>query len=347
MRATLHTKKDRPNYYIVIRYQDEITGKERQKWITTDIAVKGNNKRKADIKLKEVSSEYENVKIDLSKNILFIEYLKQWLEHLKPSIELVTYDTYRLIIYNQIIPFYEPKKIKLKDLTPLHIQQYITFKLKTLSPNTVRKHLYNISKCLDSAEKQNYILFNPVKKIDLPKKVKYTGAKYYNEEQITRLLEAIKGENIMEVIIQVTLFYGLRRSELLGLKWKSIDFVNSTLTIQHTVVRVDKILHKKDSTKNKSSYRTMPMTEIIEDMFYRLKAKQAEYRALQPNDYIDEGYIFTHADGRLILPNYVTKHFKSLLEKNNLPVIRFHDLRHSSLRLYSMVMILAGIGIAL
>ena len=114
------------------------------------------------------------------------------------------------------------------------------------------------------------------------------------------------------------------------MKWKSIDFDNNTLTIQHTVVRVDKILHKKDSTKNKSSYRVMPIPTIIKDMLYMLKSQQEAYRALQPNDYIDEGYIFTNVDGRLILPNYVTKHFKQILEKNNLPVIRFHDLRHSS-----------------
>ena len=330
MRATLQTKKDRPNYYVVLDYTDETTGKRKLKWVATDISKNGNNKRAANAKLKEVLDEYENEYIDLGKNILFTEYLKQWLENLKPSIELVTYDTYRLIIYNKIIPFFEPKKLKLKDITPLHIQQYITFRLKTVSPNTVRKHLYNISKCLDSAEKQNYIAYNPVKKIDLPKKVKYTGAKYYNEEQISKLLEVITGEDIMEVIIRVAIFYGLRRSELLGLKWKSIDFDNNTLTIQHTIVRVDKILHKKDSTKNKSSYRTMPMAEIIKDMLYRLKSQQEEHKALQPNDYIDEGYIFTHADGKILLPNYVTKHFKRILEKNNMPVIRFHDLRHST-----------------
>lgn len=190
-------------------------------------------------------------------------------------------------------------------------------------------HLINISKCLDSAEKQNYISFNSVKKIDLPKSIKYTGAKYYNEEQISKLLQIIRGDTI-EPIIQFALFYGLRRSEILGLKWKSIDFENNIFTIEHTVVRVDKILHKKDSTKTKSSYRIMPIPEMVKEILYELKSKQEKNKSLQPNDYNDEDYVFTHADGRLILPNYVTKRFKTLLEKNNLPVIRFHDLRHSS-----------------
>jgi len=120
MTATIRVKKGRPNYYIVIRYYDEIGGKERQKWETTDIPVKGNNKRIAEDKRREVLAEYERVKegnVDVGKDILFTVFIPQWLEQLKPSIEAVTYDTYRLIIDKQIIPFFEPKKLKLKDIT--------------------------------------------------------------------------------------------------------------------------------------------------------------------------------------------------------------------------------------
>ena len=163
----------------------------------------------------------------------------------------------------------------------------------------------------------------------MPKKIKYTGAKYYNEKQIDELLDVVKGD-ILEGIIWLSVFYGLRRSEVLGLKWDAIDFDNNTFDIKHTVVRVDKILHKKDSTKNDSSYRTLPMPDIIIDMLYRIKATQEHYRQLQPNDYIDEGYVFTWENGQLIMPEYVTKHFKVLLIKNNLPIIRLHDLRHST-----------------
>lgn len=88
MTATLQIKKDRPNYYVLIRYQDEATGKERQKWVTTDISVKGNNKRKAEARLKEVLVEYESLKIDLSKDIEFIVFIKEWFENFKYSIEI-------------------------------------------------------------------------------------------------------------------------------------------------------------------------------------------------------------------------------------------------------------------
>jgi len=329
MTATLQIKKNRPNYYILIRYRDEVTGKERQKWETTDISVKGNNKRKAEARLKEVLTEYEQGKVDIGKGVMFTVFIMEWLEILRPSIEAVTYDTYKLIIYNQIIPFYEPMKLKLKEVTPLHIQKYVNFKLKSVSPNTVRKHLWNLSKCFDSAIKQKLIVFNPVKGIDMPKKIKYTGAKYYNEQQIDELLEVVKGD-ILEGFILFAVFYGMRRSEVLGLKWSAINFGNKTFDVKHTVVRVDKVLHKKDSTKTNSSYRSLPMPDIIIDMLQELKAKQEQYRLLQPNDYVDEGYVFTREDGQLIPPNYVTKHFKDILAKNDLPIIRLHDLRHST-----------------
>lgn len=329
MTATLQAKKGRPNYYAVLRYRDETTGKERQKWVSTDIPIKGNNKRRAEARLKEIVSGYADDKIDVGKDVLFTQFIKDWLENLKPSIEGVTYDTYRLIVYNQIVPFYEPKRLRVRDVTSAHIQQYVNFKLESVSPNTVRKHLWNLSKCFDSAAKQKLVAFNPVKGIDMPKKIKYTGAQFYNGEQIERLLAAASGD-ALEGIILFSVFYGMRRSEVLGLKWDAVDFGNRAFHVRHTVVRVGKTLHKKDSTKNDSSYRTLPMPGMIVKALERIKDKQGRERLLQPNDYADEGYVFTNAGGKLISPNYVTKRFKSLLQKNGLPVIRLHDLRHST-----------------
>lgn len=170
MTATLQTKSGRPNYYVLIRYKDETTGNERQKWVSTDIPVKGNNKRKADEKLKQVIAEYEQQKIDLGKDVLFTEFMQNWLEGLKHSIAPTTFDGYNYVLNSHIIPFFKPKLLKVKDLTPAHIQQYVNHKMKTVSSNTVIKHLRNISKCLDSAVRQNIIAFNPVKRIECRKR---------------------------------------------------------------------------------------------------------------------------------------------------------------------------------
>jgi integrase len=327
--GSLQIKKNRPNYFVVIDYY--AGEKRKQKWVTTDIPVKGNNKRKADARLKEVLAEYNRLGIDISatKSILFTDYLKQWLEDMKPSIEAVTYDTYKLIVYKQILPFFEQYSLKVQDVTPSHIQRYVNYKLETVSANTVQKHLFNLSKCFDKAVRDNMLAFNPVKRIEKPKKIPYMGAKFYNEQQIEGLIGAIKGD-CLETLLWCTLFYGLRRSEVLGMRWRSVDFQANKITINHTVVRVYKTTYKKDSTKTKSSYRTFPMAAIVREKLLKLREEQDEYKKLQPNDYIDEDYVFTKVDGQVLNPNYVSKHFKDLLIKHELPVMRFHDIRHSS-----------------
>ena len=174
MAGSLQTKKGRANYYAVLDIYDE-NGKRKQKWIDTGVPIKGNNKRKADARLEEIKAEYNNTGIDLSKDVIFTEFMKNWLENLKHSLAATTYDGYSIIFKSHILPSFEPKKLKVKDLTPAHIQQYINFKMESLSPNTIIKHLRNISKCLDNAVKQNIIAFNPVKRVDMPKKLSTQG----------------------------------------------------------------------------------------------------------------------------------------------------------------------------
>jgi len=330
MTATISTKKDRANYYILLRYQDDL-GKHYQKWITTDIPTKGNNKRKAEDRRKEILTEYNQSKIDLSKDILFTDFMTQWLETLlsSKSIVITTYEGYERVLDTHIIPYFKPLKIKVRDLTPAHIQKYANDKMKILSPNTIIKHLRNISKCLDSAIRQHIIVFNPARLIQMPKKIKYRGAKHYNEKQIEKLLEISKGDPL-EIVIFLTVFYGFRRSEVLGLKWSAVDFENNELMINHTVLEGKKQQFRVDDTKNDDSNSVVPLESIITDSLKAWKIQQEKHKALQPNDYIDEDYICTQIDGSLIKPHYVSEHWKLFLAKNKMPHIRFHDLRHSS-----------------
>ena len=329
IKGHLQVKKNGKNYYAVISAPDE-NGKRKQKWINTQIPVKGSNKRKAEVKLDAIIAEFKEGGTDVFNDMDFVVFAELWLEKLKPSISPVTYDGYSITLKAHILPYFRTLGVSVKDVTPATIQGYVNDKLsKGLSGNTVRRHLANISKCLDSAVKQNIIAYNPVKRIEKPKAQKFTGAKFYNQVQIDRLLEVSKGDPL-EVVILLTLFYGLRRSEVLGLKWGAIDFESKTIAISHTVVRIGKEIHMLDRTKNDSSNATFPIPDNILARLYELKAQQEEYKALQPNDYIDNGYICTKLNGELFLPCYVSKRFALILKKNNLPHIRFHDLRHSS-----------------
>jgi len=116
----------------------------------------------------------------------------------------------------------------------------------------------------------------------------------------------------------------------LGLKWDAVSFDDNTIAIQHTVVKVGDTVYKNNRTKNDSSNATFPMVDMIAAKLRKWRERQAYYKSLQPNDYIDEGYVCTYEDGRLFAPEYISQHFALLLRKNDMPRIRFHDLRHSS-----------------
>ncbi|MDR0935829.1 MAG: site-specific integrase, partial [Oscillospiraceae bacterium] len=118
------------------------------------------------------------------------------------------------------------------------------------------------------------------------------------------------------------------RSEVLGLKWDSIDFPRNIVTIKHTVVQ-QQTIELKDTTKSTSSYRSFPLTNDVREMLLALKATEKENRRLFGKEYHENDYIFKRDDGTLFRPDFVTGKFGDLLKKYDLPHIRFHDLRHS------------------
>lgn len=97
---------------------------------------------------------------------------------------------------------------------------------------------------------------------------------------------------MLEGIVPLTLFYGLRRSEAVGLKWSAVDFENEIFTIENTVVRFSEIVEKQ-KTKNQASHRTFPMTKEVKDLLLKIQSRQQEMKELMGNCYNDSGYVFT------------------------------------------------------
>ena len=215
----------------------------------------------------------------------------------------------------------------------MHIHKYYAHKLKSISPNSVIKHHVLIRMALEHASKMRMVRENVADLVEKPKQQKYI-ASFYSQEEIIRLLEVIKDETI-EIPAMFAVYFGLRRSEVVGVKWSAIDFQNKTLTINHKIVPVNDdgtyTLYASNTLKNNSSYRSMPLDDSFYNYLVELKAKQEENRTLYGNSYNREyqDYVCVNALGDLITPNYITKTFKRLLEKNDLRHIRFHALRHS------------------
>lgn len=325
-----HLSEKKGHYYAVITYKDGL-GNRKTKWIATGLPVKGNKKR-AEAFLNEQKLKYEE--IDSSpEEILFADYMEEWLEIVKTSIATVTYSSYSMMVKKTIAPYFRRRKIKLVDLTAKDIQNFYLAELKRVSANTVIHYHANIHKALKYAVKLDLIPTNPADKIERPRKGSFKGS-FYDTEEMKLLLEAVKGTKF-EIPVMLAAFYGLRRSEVLGLKWDAVDFDKNTITIKHTVTTCEldgkRILVKEDRTKNKASMRTLPLVDFVKEKLLSLKAEQEENRMLCGRSYIKDfiGYICINEIGDLIKPGYLSVEFPKLLEKKGLRRIRFHDLRHS------------------
>lgn len=325
-------------FYAVLNIKDS-TGKRKQKWISTGLIVKGN-KKKAEQFLNELKSQYEEMAQEKETNyieppeIMFCDFLKEWITLNKSNIQVTTYDGYIHMLNKHVYPYFKEEGILLTKVKPMDIQRYYAKKLEQgLSPNTVIKHHGIIRSALQYAVKTNLIKENAADYVDKPRREKFI-ASYYNADELNKLFAAAKGSTI-ETPILLAAYYGLRRSEVLGLTWDAIDFNNGVITIKQKVVRCFEdgklVSLPQNKLKSETSYRSLPLCDVIRNHLEQVKHNQEKNKALLGSDYNYEydGYICVNSTGNLLQPDYITETFAKLLKKHKLKKIRFHDLRHS------------------
>ena len=326
-----HLQEKKGYFYMVLSYNDA-AGKRKTKWLPTQLPVKGN-KKKAEKLLMETRKTFEPEEKPITDDILFSEFMLRWLEVVKPTIAVTTYSSYSNMVKKVIVPYFKEKEITLTELKATDIQTFYMEQLKRVKANSVIHYHANIHKALKYAVKIELIDSNPADKVERPKKDRFVGS-FYDSDEVQRLFEAAKGTKL-EIPIFLGAFYGLRRSEALGLKWNAIDFQNNTITIRHTVTSctIDgkRIQVAQDTTKTKSSMRTLPLVPVFKEKLIALKEQQKEYRRVcgrcYDKRYLD--YICVDEMGTLVSPQYLTTAFPKLLKRNGLRHIRYHDLRHS------------------
>lgn len=178
-----------------------------------------------------------------------------------------------------------------------------------------------------------YIKENPIEEVEKPEKNRFVGS-FYQSSELNQIIELTR-DTKLEFAIIFGGFYGLRRSEIVGLRWSAIDFENNVFYVNHTVTtpRVDgkKKIIAKDRAKTKSSIRALPLDESVKARLIEHKRKQEMYRKKFKRSYSKEwlDYIMVDELGGLILPDYITSAFSDFLKANGLRHIRFHDLRHT------------------
>ena len=326
MTASLRVKNDK--YYVVLTHTTD--GKKNQTWVSTGLSVTGNEGKARQLMLDMLGEKPEQA---APPDMLFSDAVRRWLEDVRHRVDEVTYQGYEVQARAHILPYFDDLQIRLCDVDGETLQTYINVKAKFgrsdghggLSAVSLRQHKNVLNQTLKLAQRDGLIQTNPADLVVMPHAAQFTGT-FYTEAQMRDLLTAVKNERLYP-IIYVTALYGLRRSEVLGLKWDSINFAMQTLTIRHTVARVTKVV-EKNKTKNASSFRSFPLTDDAVRLFKILLQQEQYYRNHFGKDYIDNDYVFTWGDGHPYSPDYVSHTFHKLLKKYDLPHIRFHDLRH-------------------
>lgn len=331
-------------WYCVLRLRDE-NGKAKQHWFSTGLPEKGNKKR-AKEKLNELLQKYATCStITKYSDMPFDQYCQYWLEQKKTSLETVTYDGYDIKL-KHIADYFKPLNIKLKNITPRDIQNFYNFlategnnfkyaKRTGLSQRTIHDISLLVKSILRFAVQMEDIPSSPAEKISIPKTKRGQGKpdNYIDSDDLQFFLKELEGNRLKELFI-ITLFLGLRRSEVIGLRWSAINFEKQHLTINHTISRVRKCV-AKDSTKTTCSYRTYPLDDYLINLLQGIKQRQDSFKRSMGNSYIDSDYVFTWEDGRPYSPDYVTKSFKKLVRKSEhlSSDLTLHDLRKSCVSL--------------
>lgn len=337
-----HLAEKNGKWYAVINLYDA-EGKRHEKWRSLDLEAKKGSKSEATRRLNQILEQYNSEKqylfdgmtrADQNRirigDMLVEEYLPMWLENHKPNISESTYNGYRMMMESRMIPFFQPMHIRVKEVTGDEINDYyIHIRNNGLKGTTAQRHHAMLHLAFKSAVKRQIIPTNPVEQADRPKSTQFIGD-YYNADEIKRLLDGTV-DDPLHMVILLAAYYGLRRSEAVGLKWSAIDFTANTISIKHKVLQNGSKVKGYDVMKTKSSYRTLPLIPSVVEELRREKERQTEMQRLMGRSYnhqYDE-YICVDAIGELIRPNYVTQHFTVVLKQLDMRKIRFHDLRHS------------------
>lgn len=357
MTARLYEK--RGTWHIVLIYTNQ-QGKRAQKWINTGLAIKGNSRRAKQMMARAITEwgpvledtgtgrpasettqslplpRRNKVGFDSPSGILFADYLTTWLEDRKNKLAITTYGGYQQEI-DRIARYFRQHNLYIEQIDEMVITNFYRYNRRQgLSENTLLHYQTIMNQTLRKAVKEKLIPLNPYAVLDKDVKPSHTRfvPETYDVADLERLFTAMQGDPLaLFILMDVT--YGLRRSELLGLKWSAIDFDNKNIHIGFKVTEA--VVNGKTQCvmnsvmKNKSSNRTLPLVPIIEKELLQRREEQMQnqklYRKSYDTNYLD--FVFVNDLGTLFKPDYITRHFRELLQRNNLKVIRVHDLRHT------------------
>jgi len=341
MNGSLQLKRGK--WHCVIPYKDD-KGEYKYKWISTGLTERGNKKAAKEILEREIEKlekeltesknrierRYKPKEVDKSIALmLFSDYCDKYVDSIKDKISKHVYRGYKRYI-KRIREFFDEYKLRLIDITDEELNAF-NAKLKAdgLKNVSIRDFSNVLRPALRQARRDKLIPDNPYEVMPSLERER-PNITYYDKKEMSKLFEVVEGDRF-ELVFKMAGYYGLRRSELLGLRWSAIDFEHKTICINHKILVIGNEVEKSDKLKTKSSRRTLPLLQAIEKLLIEKREEIEDNKRFYGQSYNKKylDYVFVDESGKLIFPDTVSRGFKKILKDNNLKDIRFHDLRHS------------------
>jgi integrase len=290
-------------------------------------------------KLREVQHELEQGTLPTGPQQTVKQYLEFWLEEVhRPTIRVSTYVKYRVFVYKHFIPVLG--HLRLQKLTPQHVQSLYRQKEKEgISTKTIQVMHGVLHKALDMAVRWSLVSRN-VCDVVSPPRVARTERRLLSIEQVHHLLGVVRG-HWLEVLLTMAVTLGMRRGEMLALRWADVDLKGRWVQVCRTVDYVTGHGYVETEPKTAAGRRVIALPFFVAGMLERHRDRQREARKQAGNAWQDRDLVFTNGRGGYVSPMYLLALFNKALAEAGLPHMRFHDLRHSA------VTLLVGMGVPL
>jgi integrase len=323
-------KRYKNSYTIVLNLGiDPATGKRKQQWLS----VKGS-KKEAEGKLADLLHQLDTGTFMKPGKTTLAEYLERWLkDYVWPYLAPRTAEGYESIVRQHLIP--KLGNILLTQLKPEHLQKYYSETLSSgrcksasnLSAQTVRHHHTALHKALQTAVEWRLLSRNVADAVR-PPRAERPEMHTWGEDDITRFLEAAKNTPYY-ALFYTALFTGLRRSELLALRWQDVGFILSQIYVSRSLHQLRDGSYVFRAPKTAKGRRTVALPPSAILVLNEHREKQMRDRAIVGTALTDGDLVFSHPDGMPLRPNTITRAWTILAAFAGLKVIRLHDARHS------------------
>ena len=272
------------------------------------------------------------------ENKIVSDFAKEYLSIQKTSLSPGSYDFYQHIIEKHILPMFG--RMRLRDIKTYHVQDFI-MKLNSMprndgksghiSPQTVKRYTTVLRSMLTMAYKM-YYMDDDVglsRRLTFPKE-HYQEVDVFTIEEAKAILAAAKTEPInIRLLIELSLFTGMRRGEIVGLKWSDINLDKQCLSVKRSIYKPKGEKSIEKEPKSHSSFRTIAIPNCLCETLKKYKKSQEEY-FLSHATWQNLDYIFTDDIGDVMNPQTPTKQFSHFLERHGIRHLKFHCLRHTS-----------------